>query len=271
MKYMFLYFDHSIPKSIDFNSSNEHFIFVFISKFFPFIWFRSSSELEKQSRPYCCWASPSFLPILYGVSIDRSIYQVHQMSMIGSAGTLELLIILVLGALKALCLGLLWLCSTLFALLLVVTVPIFFYIFANGAVQSPSALFCFWWCCCTRGWLFLGLYFYGWFWNSSSSSIISGRDWQILPQLEEVPWHLLCFGPLGASVNWDVFSGGGLLSEVPSCEGFWPSEFVGALGAVRGGCVVALLEPGLATTFTLYFFVGMIPFLFSVAFVSFLT
>ena len=65
-------------------------------------------------------------------------------------------------------------------------------------------------------------------------------------------------------------SGRGLFSEVPSGEGFCPSEFAGALGFVRGGCVVALLESGLATTFTLYFFVGINLFLFSVTLESFL-
>ena len=62
---------------------------------------------------------------------------------------LGLLTILGLGALKTLCLGLLWLWTTLLEMLLVVTIPVFFYIFANGAIQSPSASLCFWWCCCT--------------------------------------------------------------------------------------------------------------------------
>ena len=158
---------------------------------------------------------------------------------------LGLFIIQGLGALRTLCLWLLLLWTTLLELLLVVAILIFFYIFGNGAVRSPSILFHLSWCCCTGGRLFLGLglYLYG------------------------------GFGPWGASANWDVFEWWGLFSEVPSGEGFWSSEFVGALRAVWGGCVVTLLdfESGLATTFTLYFLGGMSLFLFSVAFVSFLT
>ena len=75
----------------------------------------------------------------------------------------------------------------------------------------------------------------------------------------------------GVPAQTRIFSnGGGLFSDVPSGEGFWPSKFVGALGVVRGGFTVALLESGLASTLTLYFFVGMSLFLFSVGLVSFL-
>ena len=60
-------------------------------------------------------------------------------------------------------------------------------------------------------------------------------------------------------------SGGGLLLGVLSWDGFSFSEFTVALGAVLGSCMVTLLvlevDSGLATTHTLYLFVGMI-FLF---------
>ena len=68
---------------------------------------------------------------------------------------------------------------------------------------------------------------------------------------------------------------GGLLSDVLSCGGFSFSQFVGALGVVKGSCTVILLVEGmglgLATTLILYFFVGMSFLLLSVTFVSFLT
>ena len=236
----------------------------------------SSSESEKQLRPY--------------LSLSLSIFSSHSLQsfnwfeylsgtsnvcQLGALEVLGLLIILGLGALKALHLGLLWLCTwnILLKLLLMVTVPVFFHVFTDGAVWSPSTLLCFWCCCCTGGYLFLGsvALFYRGFWCSNSSR--SRRDQPVLPQLKEIPWHLSCFGPWGASAWVGMFlSGWGLLSEVPSCEGFWLSEFVGALGVVTGGCAVALLvlDLGLATTFTLYFFVGISFFLFSVALVSFL-
>ena len=64
-----------------------------------------------------------------------------------------------------------------------------------------------------------------------------------------------------------------MLSEILSGRGFCFSEFVGALGVVKGGCTVIslVLGSGLATTFTLYFFEGMSFLLFSVTFVSFFT
>ena len=68
---------------------------------------------------------------------------------------------------------------------------------------------------------------------------------------------------------------GELLSDVLSCGGFSFTQFIGVLGAVMGGCVVILLvlgvDSGLATTCTLYLFVGTSFLLLSVAFVSLLT
>ena len=76
----------------------------------------------------------------------------------------------------------------------------------------------------------------------------------------------------GVLVWTGIFSSGwGLFSGVPSGEGFWPFEFTGALGFVRGGCAVTLLKLGLASTFTLYFLVGISLFTFSVSLESFLT
>ena len=62
-------------------------------------------------------------------------------------------------------------------------------------------------------------------------------------------------------------NGGGLFSDI---EGFWPSEFTVASACPWGGYTVTLLGSGLANTFTLYFFVGINLFLFSVALESFL-
>ena len=71
----------------------------------------------------------------------------------------------------------LWL---LLQLLPVVTIPVFFYVFAEGSVWSPSAFFCYW----TVHWLFFrfGLYLYGGFWTSRYGCVcvivivIIGRD-----------------------------------------------------------------------------------------------
>ena len=85
--------------------------------------------------------------------------------------------------------------------------PIFLYIFANGVIQSLSTLFCFWWYCCTGGWLFLylRLNLYGWFRTGSSNSVVSRNDWPIFSQFREVPQHFSCLRPWDASTNWDVF------------------------------------------------------------------
>ena len=76
----------------------------------------------------------------------------------------------------------------------------------------------------------------------------------------------------GVPVQTGIFlSGGGLFSEIFSGKGFWLSGVTRVLGTVVGVCVVAVLASSLATTFTLYFFVGMSHFLFLFALVSFLT
>ena len=152
MKYMLLYFYHSIPKSIGFNSSDEHLAFMFISVFFSFVWFRVKFRVREAIETiFVVEPLHLFFPFsmefqLIGVSI-----RYIKCLWFGVLEVLGLLIILGLGALKALGLGLLWLWITLLELLLVVTVPIFFCIFANGAIQSPSTLLCFWWHCCTGG------------------------------------------------------------------------------------------------------------------------
>ena len=80
----------------------------------------------------------------------------------------------------------------------------------------------------------------------------------------------------GVPVWVGVFSSGGglLLDELP-WEGFPFSKFIVAIGAVVGICMVILLalgvDSGLATTCTLYLFVGMSFLLLSVAFASLLT
>ena len=49
---------------------------------------QSQVQRHRSNRDHIChWASPSFLPILCGVLTDWSIYQVHQMSVNGSAGS----------------------------------------------------------------------------------------------------------------------------------------------------------------------------------------
>ena len=220
------------------------------------------------------WVTPSFIPILYGVLISLSICQEHQMSVTrstwrfgafdnsgsrhveGLASGVVLAVYLEHSA--EIAFG--GHCPSL---------PPHFYRWGSSVTIHTSLLLVLL--------LYLGLLvlesvalFYGVLWCSNSSR--SRRDCPVLPQLKEIPWHLSYFGPWGASMSWDVFEWWGLLSEVPSCEGFWLSEFVGALGVVTGGWTVALLvlDLGLATTFTSYFFVGISFFLFSVALVSFL-
>ena len=147
MKYMFLYIYHLILKSIDFNSSDESFVFVFISVFFSFIWFGVKFRVKEAIKNILIVEPVHlFFPFstefhLIGVSIKyiKCLWS-------GVLEALGLLIILGLGALKALCLGLLWLWTTLLELLFVVTVSIF-YISANGPIRSPSNSLYFWWCC----------------------------------------------------------------------------------------------------------------------------
>ena len=71
--------------------------------------------------------------------------------------------------------------GTLLELFLVATIPIFFYILANGTVWSQSTSFCFWGCCHTGGWLFflLGLNLYGQFRICSSNIGVGRRNWPI--------------------------------------------------------------------------------------------
>ena len=78
----------------------------------------------------------------------------------------------------------------LLELLLVLTIPIFYCILANGTVQSPSTSLWFW-CCCTGGWLilFLGLNLYRQFRICGSSCIIGRGNWPIFSQLQKVPRH----------------------------------------------------------------------------------
>ena len=120
--------------------------------------------------------SPSSPPTLFLDGFAQLIYPVCQRIVSGCAGGLWYLVVLVVLrvlSLKMLCImhleGILLLCilclsvcDGLLDLFLVLTIPIFFYILANGTVQSPSALFWFCLCCCTGGWLIflLGLNLY---------------------------------------------------------------------------------------------------------------
>ena len=123
---------------------------------------------------------------------------------------LGLLIILGLGALKALHLGLLWLCTwnILLKMLLVITVPVFFHVFTDGEVWSPSTLLCFWCCCCTGGYLFLGLQLY--FMGGFDVVIVVGveRDWSVLLNLKRFPEIFPASGH-GVPVQVGMFLSGG--------------------------------------------------------------
>ena len=100
-------------------------------------------------------------------------------------------------------------------------------------------------------------------------AVLAGRgNWPILPQFAEIARHFLSLRPGGTHTNRGIFQYCGLFSEV---GGFWPSGSTGALAFAWGGCMVMLPGSGLATTFTLYFFVGINLFLFSVTLDSFLT
>ena len=145
-----------------------------------------------------------------------------------------------------------------------VTTPVFLYIFANGAVWSPSTFLYLWSCGGTWGCLFLGCgsIFMGGF------EVIAGGIVQSFLNSTQIPDIFPASGH-GVPAQVGIFSNGeGLLSEVFSWGGFCFSGFVWALRAVL---LVLGMGLGLATTFTLYFFVGMSFLIFSVSFVSFLT
>ena len=189
--------------SMDFNSLNKHFIFVFVSVFFFFIWFREKFRVREAIKtifiiePLHLFFPFSMEPYLVGVSV-----RYIKCLWLGVLEVLGLLIILGLGALKTLYLGLLWLSTwnTLLKLLLVVTNPVLFYIFTNGAIQSPSLLLVLLW---HWGLLALGsVALFLWGFQSSSSRRM---DWSVLSQLKEISWHLSCFGPWGPSMSWDIF------------------------------------------------------------------
>ena len=76
-------------------------------------------------------------------------------------------------------------------------------------------------------------------------------------------------------MGWNIFKQWGLLLEELPWEGFPFSKFFVVLGAVVDICMIILLalgvDSGLATTCTLYLFVGMSFLLLSVAFASLLT
>ena len=183
------------------------------------------------------------------------------MSVTGSTGSFGLLINFESGALTALHLELLWLCtwSILLKLLLMVTVPVFLYIFYKWGSFVPIhislllVLLLHWGLVCS--WVCGSIFMWGF-----EVVVVVGGIGQSFLKSKRFPDIFPALGHGVPAQGGIILSGGGLLSTVPSCEGFWISEFVGALGVVKGGCVVALLvlDLGLASTFTLYFFVGWV-------------
>ena len=94
----------------------------------------------------------------------------------------------------------------LLVLLLMLTIPVFFHILANGTIWSSTTLLWFW-CCCTGGWLilFLGFNLYRWFRICGSHGIISRGNWPIFPQFKKIARHFSCHGPRSTSANWGIF------------------------------------------------------------------
>ena len=89
--------------------------------------------------------------------------------------------------------------------------------------------------------------------------LLVGRMGQFSLSSKRLPDIFLASGQ-GVLAHTGAFSnGGGLFSDV---EGFWLSEFTGALAFVWGGCTASLLGSSLATTFTLCFFAGISFFYF---------
>ena len=178
--------------------------------------------------------------------------------------SLQLSFILGLEGILLLCILCLSIFCTLLELFLVLTIPIFFYILANATVWSPSIWFYFWrWCCtgcgCSCSW---GSIFMGNLEFVAIMELLVGGISQSFLNSKRFP-DIFSVSGQGVLVPTGTFSnGGGLFSNVPSGKGFWPSKFTEALGSVWGGYAVTLLGSGLATTFTLYFFVGINLFLF---------
>ena len=147
------------------------------------------------------------------------------------------------------------------------TIPIFFCILADRAIWSPPASL--WFCYCCTGlvliWV-LGFNLYRWF--RICQSVVGRGMGQSFLSSKRLPDIFPALGQ-GVLAHTGAFSnGGGLFSDV---EGFWLSEFTGALAFVWGGCMVSLPGSSLATTFTLFLFVGIRLFLFSVTLDPFLT
>ena len=154
-----------------------------------------------------------------------------------------------------------------------ITVLVFFifYIFANGAVRLPSTFLYLW------GYNGIGVTAS---WDCGSICIgglevdVGGIGQSFLssnrfPDFDPALGH-------GVPTQVGIFSsGGGLLLDDLSWEGFPFYKFIVVLGAVVDVCMIILLalgvDSGLATTHTLYLFVGMSFPLLSVAFASLLT
>ena len=170
-----------------------------------------------------------------------------------------------------------WLLCALSAwdvLLIFITIPVFFfifYVFANGVVRSPSTFLYLW------GYDGMGVAAS----QDCGSIFIEGLEVDVggigqsflnsnrFPNIDPALGH-----EVPAWVG--IFSSGGelLLDELP-WEGLPFSKYIVVLGATMNICVIILLalgvDSGLATTHTLYLFVGMSFLLLSVAFAFLLT
>ena len=163
--------------STSFNSLYECLILVFISVFFSFIRFRVEFRVrEIVETTFIIEFFHLFLPFLmksYLVRISVRCIKclwpgVLEVSWLGA---------LCISCLKMLCaLGLCaW--NILLKLFLMVTVPVFFIIFANGTIWSPSKSLYLWCCGGTGDCFLLGLWFYlnRGVWSNCR------RDWPVLP------------------------------------------------------------------------------------------
>ena len=147
--------------------------------------------------------------------------------------------------------------------------PLYFYKWGNSVYIHISLPLVLWW---HWGLLLLGVLVLS-SWGRFEVDV--GGIGHSFPNSNKFPDIFLALGhgvPAWAGI---LLSSRGLLSDVPSCRGFAFSEFTGPLGAVMSGCMVVLqvlgMDSGLATTHTLYLFVGMSFLLLSVTFASFLT
>ena len=214
---------------IVFNTLNECLIIMFIFVFFPFVWFWIKLVWKTVSIVF--GIKPLHFLFLLFMEFQLTWVLIRCIKCLW-IGPLRFLVVQGLGALHLgnLYLGL-W---PLLQLLLVVTIPVFFYVFTDGLVWSPSTFFCH----RNGGCLFFrfGFYLYGGFWTSGNGCvhviviIIIRRDQPVFSYLKEVSQHFSLLQAMGYLCRLGHLLKVGvcflefLLAKVfdfPSCLGLW--------------------------------------------------